>query len=55
MLDCRRRTAAAIQQRATAVLLPLPKEVFADSFQQLYERCQPFVVTDDDYFAGQES
>jgi hypothetical protein len=26
---------------------------FADSFQKLYERCQPWVVKDGDYFEGQ--
>jgi hypothetical protein len=26
---------------------------FADSFQKLYERCQPCVVKDVDYFKGQ--
>jgi hypothetical protein len=44
------RHTAAIQQRATAVLRLIPKEAFADSFQKLYERCQPCVVKDDDYF-----
>jgi hypothetical protein len=34
-------------------LLAIPKEAFADSFQKLYERCQPCVVKDDDYFEGQ--
>jgi hypothetical protein len=43
-LDCR---------RATAVLRSIPKEAFADSFQKLYERCQPCVVKDGDYFEGQ--
>jgi methylmalonyl-CoA mutase cobalamin-binding subunit len=33
--------AAAIQQRVTAVLLSIPKQAFADSFQKLYDRCQP--------------
>jgi hypothetical protein len=33
--------------------LSIPKEAFADSFQKLYERCQPCVVKDDDYFEGQ--
>jgi methylmalonyl-CoA mutase cobalamin-binding subunit len=47
------RTAAAIQQRVTAVLRSIPKEAYADSFQKLYERCQPCVVKDDDYFEGQ--
>jgi methylmalonyl-CoA mutase cobalamin-binding subunit len=49
----RKDRAAAIQQRATAVLLSIPKEAFADSFQKLYERCQLCVVKDDDYFEGQ--
>jgi hypothetical protein len=44
---------AAIQQRLTGILLSIPKEVFADSFQKLYERCQPCVVKDGDYFEGQ--
>jgi hypothetical protein len=39
---------AAIQERVTAVLRSTPKEAFADSFQKLYERCQPCVVKDDD-------
>jgi hypothetical protein len=30
----------------------IPKEAFADSFQKLYERCQPCVVKDDDDFEG---
>jgi hypothetical protein len=37
----------------TAVLLSIPKEAFADSFQKLYECCQPCVVKDDDYFEVQ--
>jgi hypothetical protein len=44
---------AAIQQRVTAVLRSIPNEAFADSFHKLYERCQPCVVKDDDYFEGQ--
>jgi methylmalonyl-CoA mutase cobalamin-binding subunit len=44
---------AAIQQRVTAVLRSILTEAFADSFQKLYERCQPCVVKDDDYFEGQ--
>jgi hypothetical protein len=44
---------AAIQQRVTAVLRSITKEAFADSFQKLYERCQPCVVKDGDYFEGQ--
>jgi hypothetical protein len=51
-LDCR-RTVAAIQERVTAVLRSIPKEVFADSFQKLYEPCKPCVLKDDDYFEGQ--
>jgi hypothetical protein len=51
-LKCRRR-AAAIQQPVTAVLRSIPKEAFADSLQKLYERYQPFVVKDGDYFEGQ--
>jgi hypothetical protein len=43
---------AAIQERVTAVLRSIPKEVFADSFQKLYERCQQCGVKDDDYFEG---
>jgi hypothetical protein len=50
-LDCRRH-AAAIQEPVTAVLRLIPKEAFADSFQKLYERCQPCVVKDYDYFEG---
>jgi hypothetical protein len=44
---------AAIQERGPAVLLSIPKEIFADSFQKLYERCQHCVVKDGDYFKGQ--
>jgi hypothetical protein len=39
-----------LRERVTAVLLSIPKEAFADSFQKLYERCQPCVVKDGDYF-----
>jgi hypothetical protein len=46
-------TAAAIQEHVTAVLQSIPKEAFADGFQKLYERCQPCVVKDGDYFEGQ--
>jgi hypothetical protein len=35
------------------VLRSIPKEAFADNFQKLYERCQPCVVKDGDYFEGQ--
>jgi hypothetical protein len=52
LLETGSRT-AAIQQRLTAVLRSIPKEAFADSFQKLYERCQPCVVKDDDYFESQ--
>ena len=31
------------------VLLTIPKEAFADSFQKLYERCQKCVVKDGDF------
>jgi hypothetical protein len=48
---CHRTT--AIQERVTAVLRSIPKEVFADSFQKLYERCQPCVVRNGNYFEGQ--
>jgi hypothetical protein len=40
-------------KRVTAVLLSIPKEAFADSFQKLYERSQPCVVKYDDYVEGQ--
>jgi hypothetical protein len=36
-----------------AVPRSLPKEALADSFQKFYERYQPCVVKDDDYFEGQ--
>jgi hypothetical protein len=44
---------AAIQESVTAVLLSIPKEAFADSFQKLYERCQQCVVKNGNYFEGQ--
>jgi hypothetical protein len=44
---------AAIQERVTAVMRSIPKEVCADIFQKLYERCQRCVVKDGDYFEGQ--
>jgi len=44
---------AAIQERVTAVLRLIPTEAFADSFQNLYERCQKCVVKNGDYFEGQ--
>jgi methylmalonyl-CoA mutase cobalamin-binding subunit len=53
MKDARFADVAAIQQRVTAVLLSIPKEAFADSFQELYEPCQQCVVKDDYYFEGQ--
>jgi hypothetical protein len=46
---------AAIQERVTAILRPIPKEAFADSFQKLYEHCQQCVVKDGNYFEGQKS
>jgi methylmalonyl-CoA mutase cobalamin-binding subunit len=50
-LDCRR--AAAIQERVSAILRSIHKEAFAEIFQKLYERCQPCVVKDGDYFEAQ--
>jgi hypothetical protein len=44
---------AEIQERVTAVLRSIHKEVFADNFQKLYERCQQCIVKDGDYFEGQ--
>jgi hypothetical protein len=44
---------AAIQERLTAVLRSIPKQVFADSFYKLYESCQQCVVMDGEYFEGQ--
>jgi hypothetical protein len=44
---------AATQERVTVVLQSIPKQVFADSFQKIYECCQQCVVKDDDYFEGQ--
>jgi hypothetical protein len=44
---------AAIQEHVTAVLRSIPKQVFADTLQKLYERCQQRVVKDGDYFEGQ--
>jgi hypothetical protein len=44
----------AIQACVTAVLQSIPKEAFADSFQNLYERCQQCVVKDGDYFEGKK-
>jgi hypothetical protein len=41
---------AAIQERVTAVLQSIPKEVLPDSFQELYEYFQKCVVKDGDYF-----
>jgi hypothetical protein len=43
----------AIQEHVTAVLRSIIKEVFAYSFQKIYERCQQCVVKDGDYFEGQ--
>jgi hypothetical protein len=44
---------ATIQERVTTVLRSIPKEVFPDSFQKLYECCQQCVVKDGDYFEVQ--
>jgi hypothetical protein len=52
MVPENKQNTAAIQ-RVTAVLLSIPNEAFADSFQKLYVHCQPCVVKDDDYFEGQ--
>ncbi|GBN23993.1 hypothetical protein AVEN_204551-1 [Araneus ventricosus] len=41
---------AHIQQRVTTVLRAKQKEAFADSFQQLYNRCQKCIVANGDYF-----
>jgi hypothetical protein len=46
-------TRSWIATRVTAVLRSIPKEAYADSFQKVYERCQPCVVKDNDYFEGQ--
>jgi hypothetical protein len=43
----------AVTRSWIAVLRSIPKEAFADNFQKLYERCQPCVVKDGDYFEGQ--
>jgi hypothetical protein len=43
----------AIQKCVTVVLLQIPKETFADSFQELYERFQQCAVKEGDYFEGQ--
>jgi hypothetical protein len=53
MKDARFADVVAIQERVTAVLLSIPGEAFADSFQKLYESCQQCVVKDGDYFVGQ--
>ncbi|GBL98944.1 Histone-lysine N-methyltransferase SETMAR [Araneus ventricosus] len=44
---------AQIQQRVTTVLRAIPKEAFADSFQQLYNRCQKCIVANGNYFECQ--
>jgi hypothetical protein len=43
----------AIQERVTAVLRLILKGAFAESFHNLYERCQQCVVKDGDYFEDQ--
>ncbi|GBN57868.1 hypothetical protein AVEN_86401-1 [Araneus ventricosus] len=44
---------AQIQQRVTTVLQAIPKEAFADSFQQWNNRCQKCIVANGDYFECQ--
>jgi hypothetical protein len=44
---------AAIRERVTVVLRSIPKEAFAESFQNLYERCKQCVVKDGEYFEVQ--
>jgi hypothetical protein len=52
--DTNKLTLLAFKIIAEQLLLrSIPKEAFADSFQKLYECCQPCVVKDDDYFEGQ--
>jgi hypothetical protein len=41
-------------ERVSAVLRSISKEAFADSFQKLYERCQPCVEKDGDYSEDQK-
>ncbi|GBM37299.1 Nucleoprotein TPR [Araneus ventricosus] len=41
---------AQVQQCVTTVLRAILKQVFADSFQQLYNRCQKCIVANGDYF-----
>jgi hypothetical protein len=53
VLPTRFADVAEIQERVTAVLRPIPKEAFANSFQKFYVRCQQCVVKDGDYFDGQ--
>jgi hypothetical protein len=45
--------AAAIQRVWQLFCDQFLKETFADSFQKLYEICQPCVVKGGDYFEGQ--
>jgi hypothetical protein len=53
MIGARFAEVAAIQELVTAIPRTIPKEVFADSFQKLYYRCQQCVVKDGDYFECQ--
>jgi hypothetical protein len=53
MKSARFANVAAIQELVTAVLRSIPKEVFADSFQKLYEPCQQCILKDGDYFEVQ--
>jgi hypothetical protein len=51
--DINMMSTAAIQERVTAVVRSIPKEAFADSFHKLYERCQPCIAKNGDYFESQ--
>lgn len=42
-----------IKEAVTSVLKGIPKKDFADSFANLYSRCQKCVVLGGDYFEGQ--
>jgi hypothetical protein len=55
MKSARFADVAAIQERVTAVMRPIPKEAVADSFQKFYERFQQCFVKDGTYFEGQKS
>jgi hypothetical protein len=53
MKGARLADVAAIQERVTSVQRSIAIQEFADSFQNLYERCQKCVVKDGDNFEGQ--